>query len=200
LLQVIALVLWLIDAWDITGRHLRPQTAFSLAQADPRRDSVTLAPSSLFLSPSARSSTVILLDRLGYVYFFPRTPTDRANCSSSMYGLGTFAISSKRWSVVFFFREAMELQRCFAFTLNPRLSGGDSARRHRERANERQHEGAAPSACPFQIFIKITLPQAMIVRSTLWQRDHLMIKGSRIVAIRQVFDLMGERDGLFRNL
>jgi hypothetical protein len=57
-----------------------------------------------------------------------------------------------------------------------------------------QHEGAAALGLNrFQTFRKIILPQAMIVALSPYGNEIiLMIKGSAIVAIVTVFDLMGE--------
>ena len=74
-----------------------------------------------------------------------------------------------------------------------RLPGRDPARRHRERAKG-QWEGAASLGLhKLQTLWKIILPQALIVALRPYGNEIiLMIKGSAIVAIITVYDLMGE--------
>jgi ABC-type arginine/histidine transport system permease subunit len=92
-----------------------------------------------------------------------------------------------------FFRDAWNCA-LFAFTLNTAAYQAEILRGAIESVTRGQHEGAAALGLTrFQTFRKIILPQAMIVALRPYGNEIiLMIKGSAIVAIVTVFDLMGE--------
>jgi len=192
----IALVLWLIDAWDIDkvvtyGPKLLSGLATTLTLVGI---SVTLG---AFLSlPVAfgRMSSNRILSSIayGYVYFFRGTPLI-AQLFLIYYGLGSFRDQLEALGLWVFFRDAWNCA-LFAFTLNTAAYQAEILRGAIESVPRGQHEGAgALGLTPFQIFIKITLPQAMIVALRPYGNEIiLMIKGSAIVAIVTVFDLMGE--------
>lgn len=192
----IALVLWLIDAWDIDkvvtyGPKLLSGLATTLTLVGI---SVTLgALLSLPVAFGRMSSNRILSSiAYGYVYFFRGTPLI-AQLFLIYYGLGSFRDQLEALGLWVFFRDAWNCA-LFAFTLNTAAYQAEILRGAIESVPQGQHEGAgALGLTPFQIFIKITLPQAMIVALRPYGNEIiLMIKGSAIVAIVTVFDLMGE--------
>jgi polar amino acid transport system permease protein len=92
-----------------------------------------------------------------------------------------------------FFRDAWNCA-LFAFTLNTAAYQAEILRGAIESVPRGQWEGAASARPPnVQTFWKIILPQALIVALRPYGNEIiLMIKGSAIVAIVTVFDLMGE--------
>ena len=92
-----------------------------------------------------------------------------------------------------FFRDAWNCA-LLTFTLNTAAYQAEILRGAIESVPRGQHEGAASLGLPNRItFFKIILPQALIVALRPYGNEIiLMIKGSAIVAIVTVFDLMGE--------
>jgi polar amino acid transport system permease protein len=128
----------------------------------------------------------------GYVYFFRGTPLI-AQLFLIYYGFGTFRDQLEAVGLWVFFRDAWNCA-LFAFTLNTAAYQAEILRGAIESVTRGQHEGAAALGLTrFQTFHKIILPQAMIVALRPYGNEIiLMIKGSAIVAIVTVFDLMGE--------
>jgi polar amino acid transport system permease protein len=81
-----------------------------------------------------------------------------------------------------------------SFTLNTAAYQAEILRGAIESVPRGQREGAAALGLPERVaFFKVILPQAMIVALRPYGNEIiLMIKGSAIVAIVTVFDLMGE--------
>ncbi|KOF22800.1 amino acid ABC transporter permease [Ensifer adhaerens] len=127
-----------------------------------------------------------------YVYFFRGTPLI-AQLFLIYYGLGSFRPQLESVGLWWFFREAWNCA-LFAFTLNTAAYQAEILRGSIESVPRGQREGAAALGLPERIaFYKIILPQAMIVALRPYGNEIiLMIKGSAIVAIVTVFDLMGE--------
>ena len=192
----IALVLWLIDAWDIDKvMTYGPKflsglgTTLTLVGISITLGAVLSVPIALGRMSSNRILSSIAY---GYVYFFRGTPLI-AQLFLIYYGFGTFRDQMEALGLWVFFRDAWNCA-LFAFTLNTAAYQAEILRGAIESVPRGQHEGAAAlGLTPFQTFLKITLPQAMIVALRPYGNEIiLMIKGSAIVAIVTVFDLMGE--------
>lgn len=128
----------------------------------------------------------------GYVYFFRGTPLI-AQLFLIYYGLGSFRPELQAIGLWGFFRDAWYCA-LFAFSLNTAAYQAEILRGAIESVPKGQWEGAAAlGLSKFQTFRKIIVPQAMIVALRPYGNEIiLMIKGSAIVAIVTVFDLMGE--------
>ncbi|AWI57428.1 ABC transporter permease [Sinorhizobium fredii] len=127
-----------------------------------------------------------------YVYFFRGTPLI-AQLFLVYYGLGSFRPQLESIGLWWFFRDAWNCA-LFTFTLNTAAYQAEILRGAIESVPRGQHEGAAALGLPERVaFFKVILPQAMIVALRPYGNEIiLMIKGSAIVAIVTVFDLMGE--------
>ncbi|MBP2238424.1 polar amino acid transport system permease protein [Sinorhizobium kostiense] len=127
-----------------------------------------------------------------YVYFFRGTPLI-TQLFLVYYGLGSFRPQLETVGLWWFFRDAWNCA-LFTFTLNTAAYQAEILRGAIESVPRGQHEGAAALGLPKHIaFFKVILPQAMIVALRPYGNEIvLMIKGSAIVAIVTVFDLMGE--------
>lgn len=192
----IALVAWLVDAWDIDK-----VTTYGPKFLNGLGTTLTLVGISITLGaiisiPIAygRMSSSRILSSLayGYVYFFRGTPLI-AQLFLIYYGFGSFRDEFEAVGLWGFFRDAWNCA-LFAFTLNTAAYQAEILRGAIESVSRGQHEGAAAlGLTPFQTFHRIILPQAMIVALRPYGNEIiLMIKGSAIVAIVTVFDLMGE--------
>ncbi len=128
----------------------------------------------------------------GYVYFFRGTPL-LTQLFLIYYGLGSFSAELKAWGLWWFFRDAWNCA-LLTFTLNTAAYQAEILRGAIESVPRGQHEGAAALGLPKKVaFFKIILPQALIVALRPYGNEIiLMIKGSAIVAIVTVLDLMGE--------
>lgn len=127
-----------------------------------------------------------------YVYFFRGTPL-LTQLFLVYYGLGSFSAELKALGLWGFFRDAWNCA-LLTFTLNTAAYQAEILRGAIESVPRGQHEGAASLGLPARVtFFKIILPQALIVALRPYGNEIiLMIKGSAIVAIVTVFDLMGE--------
>lgn len=127
-----------------------------------------------------------------YVYFFRGTPL-LAQTYLVYYGLGSFRPELEAVGLWWFFREAWYCA-IFAFALNTAAYQAEILRGAINSVPRGQWEGAtALGLSKFQIMRKIILPQALIVALRPYGNEIiLMIKGSAIVAIITVYDLMGE--------
>ena len=128
----------------------------------------------------------------GYVYFFRGTPLI-TQLFLVYYGLGSFRPYLEAVGLWSLFKDAWFCA-LFTFTLNTAAYQAEILRGAIESVPRGQHEGAAALGLPKGVaFFKIILPQAMIVALRPYGNEIiLMIKGSAIVAIVTVFDLMGE--------
>ena len=142
----------------------------------------------------ARMSTSPILSRLayGYVYFFRGTPLI-AQLYLIYYGLGSFRPELDAIGVWWFFRDAYNCA-LFSFTLNTAAYQAEILRGAIESVPRGQREAAhALGIGRFPTFFRVIMPQALIVALRPYGNEIiLMIKGSAIVAIVTVFDLMGE--------
>jgi polar amino acid transport system permease protein len=127
-----------------------------------------------------------------YVYFFRGTPL-LAQTFLVYYGLGSFRPELQAVGLWTFFREAWYCA-VFAFTLNTAAYQAEILRGAIQSVPKGQWEGAASLGLQrWLTFRKIILPQAFIVALRPYGNEIiLMIKGSAIVAIITVYDLMGE--------
>jgi polar amino acid transport system permease protein len=128
----------------------------------------------------------------GYVYFFRGTPL-LAQTFLVYYGLGSFRPQLEAVGLWYFFREAWYCA-IFAFSLNTAAYQAEILRGAIESVPKGQWEAAASLGLhKLQTLWKIILPQAMIVALRPYGNEIiLMIKGSAIVAIITIPDLMGQ--------
>jgi polar amino acid transport system permease protein len=128
----------------------------------------------------------------GYVYFFRGTPL-LAQTFLIYYGLGQFREELESVGLWTFFRDAWYCA-ITAFSLNTAAYQAEILRGAIESVPRGQREAAAALGLTrLQTMWKIILPQALIVALRPYGNEIiLMIKGSAIVAIITVYDLMGE--------
>ncbi len=109
------------------------------------------------------------------------------------YGLGSFRPQLEAVGLWWFFRDEWYCA-IFAFALNTAAYQAEILRGAIESVPRGQWEGAASLGLhKLQTLRKIILPQALIVALRPYGNEIiLMIKGSAIVALITVFDLMGE--------
>jgi polar amino acid transport system permease protein len=142
----------------------------------------------------ARMSQNRILSGLSYayVYFFRGTPL-LAQTFLVYYGLGSFRPQLEAIGLWGFFREAWYCA-IFAFSLNTAAYQAEILRGAIQSVSRGQWEGAASlGLSKLQTLWKIILPQALIVALRPYGNEIiLMIKGSAIVSIITVYDLMGE--------
>jgi polar amino acid transport system permease protein len=126
-----------------------------------------------------------------YVYFFRGTPL-LAQTFLIYYGLGSFRPQLEMVGLWTFFREAWYCA-VFAFTLNTAAYQAEILRGAIESVGKGQWEGAASLGLTrWQTLRMVIMPQALIVALRPYGNELiLMIKGSAIVAIITVYDLMG---------
>ena len=192
----IALVAWLVGAWDIDKVRTYGPKFLSGLGTTLTLVGISITLGALLSVPIAfgRMSSNRILSSIayGYVYFFRGTPLI-AQLFLIYYGFGTFREQLEAVGLWVFFRDAWNCA-LFAFTLNTAAYQAEILRGAIESVSTGQHEGAAALGLTrFQTFRQIILPQAMIVALRPYGNEIiLMIKGSAIVAIVTVFDLMGE--------
>lgn len=127
-----------------------------------------------------------------YVYLFRSTPL-LAQLFLIYYGLGSFRPELEAVGLWWFFRDAWYCG-LFSFVLNTAAYQAEILRGAIESVPRGQREGAAALGLPKRVaFRKIILPQALIVALRPYGNEIvLMMKGSAVVAIVTVYDLMGE--------
>ena len=128
----------------------------------------------------------------GYIYFFRGTPL-LAQLFLVYYGLGIFRPQMEAIGLWWFFRDAWYCG-VFAMTINTAAYQAEILRGAIQSVPHGQHEAAAALGIHKAIaFRKIILPQAFIVALRPYGNEIiLLIKGSAVVAIITVLDLMGE--------
>lgn len=141
-----------------------------------------------------RMSKNKLISRIAfaYVYVFRGTPLI-AQLFLIYYGLGSFRPQLEAVGLWGFFREAWNCA-VFSFALNTAAYQAEILRGAVESVPRGQWEGSAALGLNrVQTLYKIILPQALIVALRPYGNEIiLMIKGSAIVALATVYDLMGE--------
>lgn len=127
----------------------------------------------------------------GYVYFFRGTPL-LAQTFLIYYGAGSFRPFLDSIGLWWFFREGIYCA-IFAFSLNTAAYQAEILRGAIESVPKGQWEGAsALGISKWLAMRKIIAPQALIVALRPYGNEIiLMIKGSAIVALVTVLDLMG---------
>jgi polar amino acid transport system permease protein len=127
-----------------------------------------------------------------YVYVFRGTPL-LAQLFLIYYGLGGFRTELESVGLWWFFREAWYCG-LLSLTLNTAAYQAEILRGAIESVPRGQHEGAAALGISKAVsFRKIVLPQALIVALRPYGNEIvLLIKGSAVVAVVTVYDLMGE--------
>ena len=128
----------------------------------------------------------------GYVYLFRGTPLIM-QVFLIYYGLGSFRPQLDAIGVWWFFRDAYNCA-LLAFTLNTAAYQAEILRGAIQSVARGQWEAAqALGLHKIPTFIRVVLPQALMVALRPYGNEIiLMVKGSAIVAIVTVFDLMGE--------
>jgi len=127
-----------------------------------------------------------------YVYLFRSTPM-LLQIFLIYYGLGSFRPQIEAIGLWWFFREAW-YSALFAMTLNTAAYQAEILRGAIQSVPRGQTEGAKSLGLPTSItFWKIILPQALIVALRPYGNEIIfMIKGSAVVAVVTVLDLMGQ--------
>ena len=142
----------------------------------------------------ARMSRNPILSGLAYayVYFFRGTPLI-AQTFLVYYGLGQFRPQLEAIGLWSFFRDAWYCA-ILTFSLNTAAYQAEILRGAIQSVPKGQWEGAASlGLSKLQTLWKIILPQALIVALRPYGNEIiLMIKGSAIVAIITIYDMMGE--------
>jgi polar amino acid transport system permease protein len=140
----------------------------------------------------ASQNRVLAVVSYAYVYFFRGTPLI-AQTFLVYYGSGSFRAELEAVGLWSFFREAWNCA-VFTFALNTAAYQAEILRGAIESVPRGQWEGAAALGLTrLQTLWKVILPQALIVALRPYGNEIiLMIKGSAIVAIITVYDLMGE--------
>jgi len=191
----IALVVYLVTAWnpDLFARYA--PTYLSGLRVTLVLVAVSTVLGAILSFPIAfarmSSNKVLSSFAYAYVYFFRGTPL-LAQTFLIYYGLGTFRPQLEMLGLWTFFREAWYCA-VLAFTLNTAAYQAEILRGAIQSVSEGQWEGAAALGMTRrQTLWKIILPQALIVALRPYGNELiLMIKGSAIVAIITVYDLMG---------
>lgn len=195
-LLAIGLVLSLFFDWDPDKID-----RYGWRYLDGLRTTITLVGFSIILGAVlslplafARMSTNRVIGALAYtyVYVFRSTPL-LAQLFLIYYGLGSFRPQLEAVGLWWFFREAWYCG-LLSLTLNTAAYQAEILRGAIQSVPKGQHEGAASlGVSKLVTFWKIVLPQALIVALRPYGNEIiLMIKGSAVVSIVTVFDLMGQ--------
>ena len=128
----------------------------------------------------------------GYIYFFRGTPL-LAQLFLLYYGFGQFRTFWQDVGLWWLFRDSWSIA-LLSFTLNTAAYQAEILRGAIMNVPKGQLEGAKSLGLPPLVtFFKVTLPQALIVALRPYGNEIiLMVKGSAIVSIISVYDLMGE--------
>ncbi|MCI5077310.1 ABC transporter permease [Oricola sp.] len=192
----IALVAYLYAQWDVDKVERYGPKFLSGLWTTIRLVSISVAIGAVLSLPVAfaRMSKNPVISRLAfaYVYLFRGTPLI-AQLFLIYYGLGSFRPQLQAIGLWVFFRDAWNCA-LFAFALNTAAYQAEILRGAIDSVSRGQWEGAyALGLTRIQAFWKIILPQALIVALRPYGNEIiLMLKGSAIVALVTVFDLMGE--------
>lgn len=137
-------------------------------------------------------STIISTAASGYIYLFRGTPLIM-QVFLIYYGLGSFKSVFDTVGLWWFFRDAYNCA-LLAFVLNTAAYQAEILRGAIQSVPRGQTEAAnALGIHPVPAFFKVIVPQALMVALRPYGNEIiLMVKGSAIVSIVTVFDLMGE--------
>lgn len=192
----IALAIYLYNVWRIDLFETYGPRYWSGLQTTLTLVAISILLGALLSLPvaAARMSKYKFWQRIAYayVYFFRGTPL-LAQTFLIYYGFGTFRPFLESIGVWWFFRDAWNCA-ILAFTLNTAAYQAEILRGAIQSVALGQWEGAAALGISKRVaFWKVILPQALIVALRPYGNEIiLMIKGSAIVAIITVYDLMGE--------
>ena len=196
LLLGIALAYMMVTGWDTDkfvkyGPRYLEGLATTLALV---ASSITLGAALSVPIAYARMSKNIVLKTIAYayVYVFRGTPM-LAQIYLIYYGLGSFRAEIDAVGLWWFFREAWYCA-ILAMTMNTAAYQAEILRGAIQSVPRGQTEGANSLGLPTSVtFWKIILPQALIVALRPYGNEIiLMIKGSAVVAVVTVLDLMGQ--------
>ncbi|NTE86535.1 ABC transporter permease [Agrobacterium rubi] len=196
LLLALGLVYSLIDDWDVDKF-----TRYGPRYLDGLLTTITLVGISIILGALlslpiafARMSRNRIIGSLAYiyVYVFRSTPL-LAQLFLIYYGLGSFRPQMETVGLWWFFREAWYCG-LLSLTLNTAAYQAEILRGAIQSVPKGQLEGAASLGISKAVtFWKVVLPQALIVALRPYGNEIiLMIKGSAVVSIVTVYDLMGQ--------
>ena len=192
----IGFLIYLYNAWDIDLVEKYGPRYWSGLKTTIALVGLSLVAGALFSVPVAlaRLSRNPFINGVAYayVYFFRGTPL-LAQAFLVYYGIGQFSAELRAIGLWGFFRDAWNCA-FLAFTLNTAAYQAEILRGAIQSVPKGQWEGAQALGLPrWYIFGRIILPQALIVALRPYGNELiLMIKGSAIVAIVTVYDLMGE--------
>jgi polar amino acid transport system permease protein len=138
------------------------------------------------------SNKLLSMPAYAYVYVFRGTPL-LAQLFLIYYGLGSFRAELEAVGLWWFFREAWYCG-LLSLTINTAAYQAEILRGAIQSVPNGQREGAAALGLPKIIaFRKVILPQALIVALRPYGNEIiLLIKGSAVVSVVTVFDLMGQ--------
>lgn len=196
-----ALAFWLFTSWDPEKMARYAPAYFDGLGVTLSLVGISIVLGAVLSLPIAfmRMSSSNLLNAIAYsyVYFFRGTPLI-AQLFLIYYGVGSFRNELEAVGLWGFLREAWNCA-LLAFTLNTAAYQAEILRGAIESVPKGQWEGGrALGLSRFQIFRKIIMPQAMIVALRPYGNEIiLMVKGSAIVAIVTVLDLMGVTRRIF---
>lgn len=198
--------LWLLLALGLAysmfaGWDMDKFTRYGPRYIDGLITTITLVGTSIFIGALlsapiafARMSRNRVLNTLSYayVYVFRSTPL-LAQLFLIYYGLGSFRPEMEAVGLWWFFREAWYCG-LLSLTLNTAAYQAEILRGAIQSVPKGQLEGAASLGISKPVtFFKIILPQALIVALRPYGNEIiLMIKGSAVVSIVTVYDLMGQ--------
>jgi polar amino acid transport system permease protein len=195
-ISFIALLFWMIEAWnpELFDKYFDKYVSGLIITIKLVFSSIILGALLSFPIAWMRMSTNKILNGISYayVYFFRGTPL-LVQTFLIYYGLGEFRPQMEAIGLWGFFKDAWNCG-VFAFTLNTAAYQAEILRGAIESVNKGQWEGAASLGIPkWLTFIKIILPQAFIVALRPYGNEIiLMVKGSAVIALITVYDLMGE--------
>ncbi|MEJ6784614.1 ABC transporter permease [Aminobacter sp. Piv2-1] len=192
----LGLVAYLISAWNPELFNKYAPSYLSGVGVTLKLVAISIILGALLSLPIcyARMSSNRVLNAIsyGYVYFFRGTPL-LAQTFLIYYGIGSFRPQLEAIGLWGFFREAWYCA-ILAFSLNTAAYQAEILRGAIESVGKGQWEAAsALGLSKLQTLYKVILPQALIVGLRPYGNEIiLMVKGSAIVAIITVYDLMGE--------
>jgi polar amino acid transport system permease protein len=195
ILAGIGLIAYLVASWNLTWFEKYIPTYLSGLKVTLALVVVSTILGAILSVPVAygRMSKNRMLSALAYsyVYFFRGTPL-LAQTFLVYYGFGSFRPQLEAVGLWWFFREAWYCA-ILAFSLNTAAYQAEILRGAISSVPRGQWEGAASLGLhKLQTLRKIVLPQAMIVALRPYSNEIiLMIKGSAVVSLITVADLMG---------
>jgi polar amino acid transport system permease protein len=192
----IALVWYLVSSWDpdkiarYGGRYMDGLATTLMLTFG----SITLGAILSLPVTFARIAKNKVLNAIAYVYVYVfRSTPMLLQIFLIYYGLGSFRPQIEAVGLWWFFREAWYCA-LFAMTLNTAAYQAEILRGAIQSVPRGQTEGAKSLGLPTSVtFWKIILPQALIVALRPYGNEIIfMIKGSAVVAVVTVLDLMGQ--------